>query len=483
MKQKWYLKTWLICLLFAFWFLYGIPLLIGIILLFCKNRQDKLTAERLISLENDKQSLENDKQLLKTSNTELQNMLTPDVRDANKLKALLVSLHEQEASLKSSINNLQAKEASTIQSHNETMQKLDGQIQERQKQLVILDDEILVQEFGLYQPKFDFASALDYKEELAKIRSIQKELIKNKEAVTGNMNWTVNGSTVKGKKMISDTQKLLLRAFNSECDELVSKVKYTNYESSLERIYKSAEAISKLGATMRISITNKYLDAKIKELRLAFEYQLRKQEEKEQLKIARAEQREQAKAQRELEEQKKKIEKEQNHYQNAYNKLITQLSGTPDNPELLRKKLQLETQLSDIDKALTNIDYRQANARAGYVYVISNIGSFGENVFKIGMTRRLDPQERVDELGDASVPFNFDVHAMIFSDDAPALEAALHRAFEDRKVNMVNHRREFFNVTLEEIKEVIRKNFDKTVEFTDVPDAEQYRVSQRMRSA
>ncbi len=100
---------------------------------------------------------------------------------------------------------------------------------------------------------------------------------------------------------------------------------------------------------------------------------------------------------------------------------------------------------------------------------------------KIGMTRRLDPQERVDELGDASVPFKFDVHAMIFSDDAPKLEAALHKAFEDKKVNMVNQRREFFNVTLDEIKEVIRKNFDKTVEFIDVPDAEQYRISQKMK--
>ena len=120
--------------------------------------------------------------------------------------------------------------------------------------------------------------------------------------------------------------------------------------------------------------------------------------------------------------------------------------------------------------------------RAGYVYVISNIGAFGENIYKIGMTRRLDPQDRIDELGDASVPFNFDVHAMIFSDDAPALEAALHRAFEDRKLNMVNQRREFFNVTLDEIKEVIRQNFDKTVEFVDVPNAEQYRVSQKLRA-
>ena len=216
-------------------------------------------------------------------------------------------------------------------------------------------------------------------------------------------------------------------------------------------------------------------------MHLAFEYQCKKQQEKEDLKAVRAEQREQARIQKELDEQRRKIEKEHTHYQTAYEKLKSQLLKNPNDADLIKKREEIENQLSDIDNALSNIDYRQANMKAGYVYVISNIGSFGENIYKIGMTRRLDPQDRVDELGDASVPFKFDVHAMIFSDDAPALEAALHRAFEDKKVNMVNHRREFFHVTLDEIKEVVKNNFDKTVEFIDVADAEQYRISQRMR--
>ena len=280
--------------------------------------------------------------------------------------------------------------------------------------------------------------------------------------------------------MVSDTQKLLLRAFNTECDELVSKVKYTNFDSSLDRIYKSASAISKLGSVMNISISSAYLTSKATELRLAFEYQQKKQEEKEAQKAARAELREAAKLQKEIEAQRKKIEKEQTHYQTSYEHLLKQLEQSPDDAALLAKKAELENQLQDIDKAIKDIDYREANQRAGYVYVISNIGAFGPDVYKIGMTRRLDPQDRVDELGDASVPFNFDVHAMIFSDDAPALEAALHRAFEDRKLNMVNTRREFFHVTLDEIKDVVKKNFDKTVEFVDVPDAEQYRISLKM---
>ena len=408
---------------------------------------------------------------------ELQALLTPEMRNALTLQE---KIRELEQSIQSEQKEIESLDKAIADKQNH-ISLLDNTISNKKSEILSLDDEILVQEFGLYEPYFDFANALDYKEELAKIRSKQKELIKNKTAVSGATEWTVNGSASKGKKMVSDTQKLLLRAFNTECDELVAKVKYTNFDASLNKIYKSAEAISKLGTIMHISINSNYLDLKIKELRLAFEYQQKKQEEKEAQKAARAEMREAARLQKEIEAQRKKIEKEQTHYQTAYDHLLHQIEQNPGNADLLKKKDELENQLNDIDKAMKDIDYREANQRAGYVYIISNIGAFGPNVYKIGMTRRLDPQDRVDELGDASVPFNFDVHAMIFSDDAPALEAALHRAFEDRKLNMVNTRREFFNVTLDEIKEVVKKNFDKTVEFIDVPDAEQYRISQKMR--
>ncbi len=456
MKQKWYLNSILICVLFFCWFIYGIPLIIGIILLVFKVKNEKNQISQINELISD--------------NHRYVQMLTPEMQDAVVLQKHVDCLRQEELSTNNRINNLNSKAL-----------ELERQIAQKKNKLIFLDDEIVVQEFGLYTPQFDFASALDYKEELANIRTLQKDLIKNKTAVTGAKDWTVNGDKAKGQKMVSDTQKLLLRAFNTECDEIISKVKYTNFDASLNRIHKSAETISELGTIVSISITPKYLDAKVKELRLAFEYQQKKQEEKEAAKAAREEQREQAKIQRELEEQQRKIEKEQTHYQTAYEKIMSQLEQKPDDLDLLNKKSELEDKLSDIDKALTDIDYRQANMKAGYVYVISNIGAFGENVYKIGMTRRLDPQERVDELGDASVPFRFDVHAMIFSDDAPALETALHHAFEDKKLNMVNQRREFFNVTLDEIKKVVQENYDKTVEFVDIPDAEQYRISKKMR--
>ena len=408
---------------------------------------------------------------LKEENQRLKQLVTPEMQNAIDIQQHIADLHQQENSISESIT----------QKSNE-LDRLNEEINQAKSQLVVMNDAILFQDFALYEPRYDFCNSEEYKEKLQNIRDQQKQLIKNGYAVSGDKTWTVNGSQSQGNKMVADMQKLLLRAFNSECDEVISKVKYNNIEASEKKIRTSCDAISKLGKMMHIVITAPYFDLKIQELYLAFEYQQKKQEEKEALKEARAEMREAAKLQKEIEEQRKKIEKEQTHYQAAYQNVLKQLEESPDNTDLLDKKAEIEKNLTEIEKAIKDVDYREANQRAGYVYVISNIGAFGENVYKIGMTRRLDPQDRIDELGDASVPFNFDVHAMIFSDDAPALESALHRAFESKKVNMINHRREFFNVTLDEIKEVVYKNYDKTVEFIDYPDAQQYRESQKIRS-
>lgn len=393
------------------------------------------------------------------------------------LKELMSPEFQNASVLNSKVAELEAKKERLEKEIDKRTSKIDA----LKKEAVFFEDAITFQEFGLYTPRYDFVTSEEYKEELDRIRDAQKKLIKNDKAIIGATTWTVNGSKSKGNKMIADMKKLFLRAFNSDCEDVISKVKYNNFDMSLKKIRQSANSIEKLGKSMSLQITQKYIDWKEEELTLAFEYQQKKQEEKEAQKAARAEMREAARLQKEIEAQRKKIEKEQTHYQTAYEKLLKQLEEDPDNSDLLAKKSELENQLNDIDRAIKDIDYREANQRAGYVYIISNIGAFGENVYKIGMTRRLDPQDRVDELGDASVPFNFDVHAMIFSDDAPALETALHKAFEDRKLNMVNTRREFFNVTLDEIKEVVKKNFDRTVEFVDVPDAEQFRVSQKMK--
>lgn len=309
-------------------------------------------------------------------------------------------------------------------------------------------------------------------------------MIRQDKAVLGRTDWVVNNDARRGKKLVNDTKKLLLRAFNSECEYVISKVRYNNFDTCLKRINKASETISKLGVVMDISIDSKYYELKVQELRLALEYKQMKQREKEEQQELRARMREEARIQREIEEERKKVEKEKKHYVNALKEAQKQLFECTDTVQktVLEEKLdEMQAQVAKIDKNLADIDYREANQRVGYVYVISNIGSFGENIYKIGMTRRLNPQERVDELGNASVPFNFDVHAMIFSKDAPALENALHHAFDDRKVNMVNKRREFFNVSLDEIEKVVKENFDGSVEFEKTALAEQYRESLKIK--
>lgn len=362
--------------------------------------------------------------------------------------------------------------------------RLNKSIDEKKKSIIQLDDDILFQDFSLYKPIYDFATSEKYKNKLNEIRNNQKESIKNKTAVSFNPNWTINGSKSQGRKMINDNIKQILRCFNTECENVIDRVKFNNYDSMKARIYKSYNSLNALNSVNQIYINQNYLNYKLSELALAFEYQQKKQDEKEEQKKLRAELREQEQVQKELEEARKNTLKDKEHYEKAINKINLQIEMEFDEnkkQDLLQKKSELETNLNEIIKKLEDIDYRQKNQKAGYVYIISNIGSFGENVYKIGMTRRLEPEDRIDELSDASVPFNFDIHAMIFTEDAPVLETALHKAFENKKVNMINHRREFFNVTLDEIKEVVTKNFDKTVEFISTPIAEQYRETQKIK--
>lgn len=450
--------------------------------------------DKIQELENSNSEMKTKISNLENEKSKLESFLTPEMKDLESLKKQIAEsqvefAHQkvtQEQHLKEQYDKYMSeisKQKSLILAYNDEINELNSNIKELKKDIITFSDEILVQDFGLYEPRYSFINADAYKAELTNIRNKQKAMIKDGSAVSGSIDWQINGSAAQGRKMIKDMQKLLLRAFNSECDEIIGKVKYNNYDASVKKMERSFNAIAKLGVTMSVSIISNYYDLKIQELRLALEYQIQKQREKEEKAELRAQQREEARLQKELKEQRKNIDKERKHYEQALSNINKQISSSSDEniEDLNKKKEEIMQSLSDIDTKIKDIDYREANQKAGYVYIISNIGSFGEGIYKIGMTRRLNPQERVDELGDASVPFKFDVHAMIFSEDAPALEAKLHRAFEDRKLNLVNQRREFFKVSLDEIKEVIKNNFDKTVEFVEVPDADQYRISLKLR--
>lgn len=406
----------------------------------------------------------------KHAHEKLMEQLTPELR------AIVNAQDELDAIKLNIVRAKQEKEKTDEEIH--VMMEKYGFIQH---DLIVATEQQELETFSLYEPRFDFTKSEEYKLALSRIREKEKDMIKNKTAALCSSEWSVSGNRAKGIKLTNENIKLVLRSFNNECDIAVGSVKFSNFDRCKARIKKSYEILNKTSETIQVAISHDYLNLKLDELALAYEYQQKKQEEKEEAAELRAQQREAVRAAKEMEEARKAAEKEKQHYTQALEKLDAQIMASPENADLSEKRNEIMSRLDDITAKLEDIDYRQANQRAGYVYIISNIGAFGENVYKIGMTRRLDPMERVYELGDASVPFFFDVHAMIFSEDAPALENALHHAFDDRRVNRVNLRREYFNVTLDEIKEVVRKNHDKTVEFVDYPDAQQYRESLRIK--
>lgn len=364
------------------------------------------------------------------------------------------------------------------------IEKLAGKGAELREAVIELEDEKLMQEFGLYKPMYDFASSEEYKAELQNCRENQKRMIRLGVAANCSTQWKVNGSLSQGRKMIEDNIKSALLSFNTECENAIDKVKFNNFDSMKKRIDQIYKKINGINAVNAIQISFEFLELKHKELALAYEYARKKQEEKERAREQREIERENLKVQKEIEEERRRIEKEHIHYENLMQRLNEQMESesNDERKKLIQEKIEaVNGEISDLEKALKDVDYRAANERAGYVYVISNIGAFGEGVYKIGMTRRLEPKDRIDELGGASVPFRFDIHALIFSDDAPKLETALHNAFADKRVNMVNGRKEFFHVSLKEIEQVVRENYDKTVDFKYLPDAEQYRESMKMR--
>jgi hypothetical protein len=365
----------------------------------------------------------------------------------------------------------------------DTLQAKQTELHALQQQILVHEDTLQLESFALYVPKFKFTNSAEYKDRLDKVRLQQKSLLKSGDAATGNMNWEVNGKKTEGKKLVNDMMKLLIRSFNNECDYCVDNVKFDNVELGESRIRKAFESCNKLGRVMTVSLSDVYLALKLDELHLAHEFQLKKQEEKEEAKKAREELREQQKLDQEIRAARDKIAKERKHFTAALKSLETRLSLATDQQEcaeLQARINEVQAKRDELDQEEKVIDYREQNAKAGYVYVISNIGAFGEGIYKIGMTRRLDPMERVDELGDASVPFWFDLHAMVFSDNAPALEAKLHERFAAGRLNKVNGRKEFFRADIKEIEAVIRANYDAVVEVVHDAPAEQYRESLRL---
>lgn len=392
----------------------------------------------------------------------------------------LLAVQEQIRAEESRLASVQAQIATT----QSELGAACSQLQAVQEQILGAEDTVLLESFALYEPKYQFTNSLEYKARLDVIRAEQKESARSiSQAVDSWDHEAPKLTKVQWKKLRKDALKLALRSFNSESEYCIDNVKFSNLEKMEERIRRSFETCNKLLTATDAWWKDIVLERKLQELYLAHEYQMKRQEEKESARQAREDQREQEKLEKEIREARAKIEKERRHFTSALQKLQLRLSAATDPQERddLQSRIdELSSQNSKLDEEERLLDYREQNARAGYVYVISNIGAFGEGIYKIGMTRRLEPMDRVDELGDASVPFRFDVHALVFSENAPTLEAKLHSHFAVGRLNKVNGRKEFFRADLKEIESVIRANYDAVVEVVHAAPAEQYRESLRM---
>lgn len=355
----------------------------------------------------------------------------------------------------------------------------EDRIEALRQEMASVEESLDIQSFGFYEPRYDFTSSDEYKDRLKQIRQQQKQMVKDGEACTHATEWHVEGSAAKGRQMMKEQQKMMLLAFNGEADVMVAKVKFNNVKTYEKRLRKAFESINTLGKAQQASISSLYLDLKMQELHLAYEHARKVEDEKEEQRQIKEQMREEAKAEAELKKAQEKADKEEADAMGALEKAKAQLQSATDANSAQATKLQglvadLESRLKEALDRKAKAMARAQLTKSGHVYVLSNIGSFGESVYKIGMTRRFEPLLRVKELSDASVPFPFDVHAMIYTEDAPALENALHKHFDDRRVNCVNMRKEYFRVELNEIADAVAQ-YHGRITIVTVPEAEEYR--------
>jgi hypothetical protein len=407
----------------------------------------------------------------------LQQQLTAANGTVAELRGWVVQLRGAEtAMLESELRQLRSVVDQTKAEHSALVaarQQLAGEVDSLRSELVETREIALLQEVGIYEYAHPLDDALAYKDALTALRQEIKAAAKG-NAVTCRVDWAVNGSVKEGQKLGRDIAKLMLRAYNAEADNAVRVVKPHTREAVKKRLTTTRDTISKLGVLMRIVISTEYHRLRLSEIDLTADYLMKVEIEREQARAERERLREEAKVMKEIERERARLAKERAHYVSVVAKL--EAKGDLDALE------RAQEQLASVDDAIDGVELRAANVRAGYVYVISNVGAFGPDMVKIGMTRRLEPMDRVRELGDASVPFRFDVHALFFSDDAVALETDLHQRLAHKRVNLVNHRREFFYATPAEVKELlVGIGNDHVLEYSDTAEAVEWRASEPAR--
>lgn len=317
------------------------------------------------------------------------------------------------------------------------------------------------------------------------VKDLRKAYKENEKQIDQLMELYESRYTTKANKSI---YSLMVIALKAELQNVLYNLKYEKLDKSLEDIHSISTKYLKIAGEGNQSIAGtltkfigelEYLF--INAVKIEYNYYVRKEQARQEQLAIKEQMRQEAEERKALEAERKKVEKEESKYKSEIEKLNQALSESSSDTEMDKLKariLELQSQLSNVILKKEEIVNLQ-NGKAGNVYIISNLGSFGENVFKIGMTRRLDPQDRVNELGSASVPFKFDVHSFIFSEDAVGLEKKLHDMLNDKRLNKVNLRKEFFKISIEELEELI-SSIDPTAEFNKTMLAEEFRQSLEM---
>lgn len=439
-------------------------------------------SEKILELENDKRESE---KLLKEYENE-KNILSDKISETEKEN---YSLIERMSFQSVEIEKL-AKEIGKIDDeHSERQSRLEREFQEKrfefeemkneiESEILDIREELEILNNEAVEKYYDFSdyssiSSQDCMNQLLVLKTKENELRRSGDDVI------IFDYSLK-KKIVERSIRQILRNFNSDCDNIVMNIKAKNIDSMRDKIIKSYETLNNLYSKDEISLSENILSLKLEQATLLYTYELKRIEEKEIQQAIKEQMIEEAKAEREIEQQKKKVEKDLQQHLGEVNRLMKYMQKTKIDAErqlYIDKIKELEDKIKTLEVDKETVLEREANAKAGFVYIISNIGSFGENIYKIGMTRRLEPMDRVKELSSASVPFEFDVHAMIFSSDAPELENMLHKHFSDRAVNKVNPRKEFYNVDIDDIERVVKENYNDTVQFTKIPVATEYRQS------
>lgn len=487
LKVPWYLSIYFISfLLFLFKFI-NIIIIIPIILLIIRYKKEIKLFEQINNYHYYlKKSFDTTKQYC-------QKVIDDTTSKLNVLNTRISLKNSEYNNLSNKYYKLDAELSNTYRKRNDELednyqlrkQKLFTELTQKENDISELNSQILKSEnisFSMDSTPYKFNDEItsqEYKDRIAIVNINYNKLI---DSDCKGIKVTLKDLD---KKILSNNKKQLLRCYNAECNNIISNVTVKNIDTSRKQLLKSYETLNRIYKTSGVELSDKMVKNKLEELNYTYSFKLQKDLEKEEQRAIKEQMIEEEKLRREIEKEKARIDKEINHFNNEINSLMGYVSKTNDEIKIefyLSKIKELEEKLVLLQKDKENVLEREQNTRAGFVYIISNIGSFGENIYKIGMTRRLEPMDRIKELSGASVPFEFDVHAMIFSEDAPKLENILHQTFKENAVNKVNSRKEFFKVSLFDIEKIVKGNHNATVQFTRFAKAEQYRDSLKIES-